>query len=114
MPKKQFLVLYRSDMEAMKKMMAEASAEDRKKGTEAWMNWMRAHQADLADMGAPVGKNMSVTANGSTDSSNDIGGYSVIQAESKDAAAKILSDSPHLQMKGASIDLMEIIPVGAN
>ncbi len=105
---KKFLALYRMDMEAMKKMMAESSPEDRAKGMEEWKTWMAAHQADMADMGGPTGKNMKVTKDGATEESNDLGGFTVIQAESIEAAAKLLADNPHFSMPGATIDLAEV------
>ncbi len=106
---KKFLVIYRMDMEAMKKMMSEASAEDKQKGTDEWKTWMEAHHADFADMGGPTGKNTQVTATGATEVSNDVGGYSVIQAESKEAAVAMLAGNPHFSMPGSTIDLAEIV-----
>ena len=39
-------------------------------------------------------------------------GYSVVQAESHDAATKIFGkDHPHLQMPGAWIEIIEIMPM---
>ena len=38
---KKFLVLYRMDMAAMKKMMETTSAEDKKKGMDEWGMWMK-------------------------------------------------------------------------
>jgi hypothetical protein len=109
---KKFLVLYRMDMDAMKKMMETASKEEREKGMGEWKTWMQAHIADFADMGGPVGKNSSVTASGATEMSNDLGGYSVIKADSKEAATAILADSPHFKMPGATVDLMEVTQMG--
>ena len=43
------------------------------------------------------------------DTRNDIGGYSIVQADSQEAAAKIFADSPHLSMPGASAEVMEIM-----
>jgi len=109
---KKFLVLYRMDMVAMQKMMQETSAEDRKKSMGEWAEWMKENAAMFADSGAPVGKNMQVSSSGATQVSNDIGGYSIVQAESADAAAKLLAGNPHFQMPGATIDVMEIMPMG--
>jgi hypothetical protein len=109
---KKFLVLYRMDMEAMKKMMEGASKEQRDAGMQEWKDWMMAHKGDLADMGGPTGKNMQISASGAKDMSNDLGGYSVIQAESKEAAAKLLVDNPHFKMPGAVIDIAEIVSMG--
>ena len=110
---KKFLVLYRMDMAAMKKMMEETSKEEREKGMKKWGEWMKKNMPIFADVGGPTGKNMQVTAVGASQVSNDIGGYSIVQAESVAAAAKLLASSPHFQMPGAIIDLAEIVPMGA-
>ena len=109
---KKFLVLYRMDMAAMRKMMETTSKEEREKGMKEWGEWMKKNMAIFADMGGPTGKNMQVTPSGMTQVSNDIGGYSIVQAENAEAAAKILGGSPHFQMPGAVIDLAEIVPMG--
>ncbi len=109
---KKFLVLYRMDMAAMRKMMETTSAEDRKKGMAEWGEWMKKHMADFADMGGPTGKNTEVTKAGAAEMSNDVGGYSIVQAESKEAAIALLAENPHFSMPGAVIDVMEIVPMG--
>jgi hypothetical protein len=109
---KKFLALYRMDMEAMKKFMTESSEEDRKKGMMEWATWMKAHAADFSDPGAPTGKNTQVTASGAKEMSNDVAGYSIIQAESKEAAVALLADSPHMKMPGATMDVMEVVNMG--
>lgn len=108
---KKFLVLYRMDMGAMRKMMSE-NPEMGKKGMEEWGMWMKNHAGDFADMGAPTGKNSEVSASGAMEKSNDIGGYSILQAESQEAAAAILKDNPHFKMPGATVDLAELMPMG--
>ena len=100
------------DMDAMRKMM-EQNPDMGKKGMEEWGVWMKKHVADFADAGAPTGKNTEVSASGAVEKSNDIGGYSILQAESKEAAAAILKDNPHLKMPGATVDLAEIVQMGA-
>ena len=99
------------DMEAMRRWMAE-NPEMGKKGMEEWGVWMKNHMADFADMGAPIGKNTEVSASGAVEKSNDIGGYSILQAESKEAAEAILKDNPHFKMPGATVDLAELMPMG--
>ena len=109
---KKFLVVYRMDMEAMKKMMETSTPEDRQKGMDEWKVWMQTNAGHFADMGAPAGKNTHITAQGATAMSNDIAGYSVLQAESMEAATAILLTNPHFKMPGATVDLMEITPMG--
>ncbi len=106
---KKFLVLYKAPIEEFQKLMANTNKEQQKKGMDEWTKWMQNHKADLADMGAPVGKTKQVMTSGVKDIKNDVGGYSVVQADSHDAAAKIFTDNPHFSIPGASIEVMEIM-----
>ena len=40
---------------------------------------------------------------------NQVGGYSIVQANSHDEAAKIFADSAHLMMPGAWVEVMELM-----
>jgi hypothetical protein len=110
---KKFIVLYMADPAAFETMMRNSTPEMQKKGMEAWMNWMGAHKASIVDGGAPLGKTKRVDANGAKDTKNGIGGYSVVQADSHEAAAKMFGkDHPHLQMMpGAWVEVVEIMPM---
>ena len=110
---KKFMVLYMADAAEFEKMMKNSTPETQKKGMEAWMHWMNTHKGSMVDGGAPLGKTKRVDAKGAKDAKNGIGGYSIIQAETHDAAAKIFGkDHPHLQMMpGAWVDIVEIMPM---
>ena len=109
---KKFFVLYKAPIEEFQKAMTKWTGDEREASMKAWKEWMTKHKAELVDGGAPVGKTKAVTSAGVADIKNDVGGYSIVQAESHDAAAKIFTDNPHLtQMKG-SIEVMEIMPMG--
>jgi hypothetical protein len=109
---KKFMVLYMADPAEFEKMMQNSSPEVQKKGMEAWMHWMTTHKDSIVDGGAPLGKTQRVDAAGTKDAKNGIGGYSVVQAESHDAAAKMFGkDHPHLQMPGAWVEIVEIMPM---
>jgi hypothetical protein len=111
-PMKKFLVLYMAKAADFEKMMKNATSDQQKKGMEAWMKWMGDHKASLVDGGAPLGKSKRVNAKGVSDTKNDVGGYSIVQAESAEAATKMFGrDHPHFQMPGAWIDVVEIMPV---
>ena len=57
-----------------------------------------------------VGKTKRVDANGALNTKNEVGGYSIVQAESHDAATRIFGkDHPHLQMPGAWMEIVEIM-----
>jgi hypothetical protein len=72
---------------------------------------MKKNLSSFADHGGPVGKTKRVAANGVSDTKNDIGGYSIVQAESYEAAAALFGDNPHLALPGATVEIMEIVPV---
>ena len=74
-----------------------------------WMTWMKSLGTAIVDPGAPLGKTKRVSALGVTDVKNDMGGYSVVQAESNEAAAKLFEGSPHLKMPGATVDVLDIV-----
>jgi hypothetical protein len=109
---KKFMVLYMAPSAQFEQMMKNATPEQQQKGMDAWMKWMNANKASLADGGAPLGKTKRVDANGTKDTKNEVGGYSIVQAESHDAAAKMFGkDHPHLHVPGAWIEIVEIMPI---
>ena len=109
---KKFVVLYMAAGPEFEKMMKNATPEQQKKGMEAWMKWMNANKISIVEGGAPLGKTKRVDSSGASNTKNEIGGYSVVQAESHDAATKIFGkDHPHLQMPGAWIEIIEIMPM---
>jgi hypothetical protein len=109
---KKFLVLYMAKGAEFEKMMKNATPEQQKKGMEAWMKWMGDHKASIVEGGAPLGKTKKVDLKGASDTKNDIGGYSIVQAETAGAATKIFGkDHPHLQMPGAWIEVIEVMHV---
>jgi hypothetical protein len=107
---KKFLVLYRAPAEAFAKAMKSTPAEQQA-GMQAWMAWGGKAQASLVDMGAPLGKALRVTPKDATPVSNDFGGYSIMQAESKEALAPVLEGHPHFMMQGGFIEVIEIMPI---
>lgn len=63
-------------------------------------------------MGAPLGKSLRVTKGGSSaPCPNDLGGYSILQAESKEALAQTLEGHPHFMLLDGSIEVIEMMPI---
>jgi hypothetical protein len=52
-----------------------------------------------------------VTPGGSSPMTNDLGGYSILQAESKEALAETLKGHPHFMMGDSSIEITELMPM---
>jgi hypothetical protein len=113
--KKRFLVLYlvpASVMEQWSKTepSQRKAAEEKMRGE--WGAWMSANGEMIINTDAG-GKTKRVTSNGVSDTRNDIILYSVVEAESHEAAAKSFETHPHLQIPQSSIEVMEIRPMGA-
>lgn len=103
---KKFIALYMAPIEEFDKIM-KSTPEEMKKGMDDWNKWADSHKENIADLGAPLGKNKRVTKDGVSSTRNEIGGFSIIQAESHEVAADIFKDSPHLTIPGAYIDVLE-------
>jgi hypothetical protein len=101
-----FMALYMAPAAATEEMMKTMTDADAQKEMAAWMAWGEKNKAAIVDMGAPLGKTKAVSASGVKDTRNDVNGYSVIEAESAEAAAKVFEGHPHLRMKGATIEIM--------
>ena len=110
MPK--YLVLYRSSVPATEQMGSDPEAAQA--GMALWMNWAGRVGNAMADMGSPLQSVGVVTASGSSAdvSSPVIGGFSVLEADSVDAAKKLLDDHPHFHAPGdPSIEVLEFLPI---
>ena len=107
---KKFLVLYKASGADFAKAMS-STPEQQKAGMDAWMAWGQKAQKAIVDMGAPLGKAIRVTPTGASATVNDLGGYSVLQGESKEAVAESLKGHPHFMMKDSSIEIVELMPM---
>lgn len=99
----------------MKEWMALPEAERKareKEGIAAWKAWVEKHHAAIVGMGGPLGKTKKVSASGIEDISNLISGYSVVRADSHEAAAKLFENHPHFtNFPGDSIEIMPVLPI---
>ena len=108
---KKFLVLYKASTAAFDQMK-QSTPEQQKSGVDAWMKWSKQSSHSIVDMGAPLGKSLRVSDNGKhAPTSNDLGGYSVLQAESKEALAESLKGHPHFMMPDSFIEVVEMMPI---
>jgi len=76
-----------------------------------WIRWMDANSAMIISTDAG-GKTKRVSSSGVSDARNDIHLYSIVEAESHEAAAELFKNHPHLQIPQSSIEVMEIRPMG--
>ena len=108
---KKFLVLYKAPTSGFEQMK-NATPEQQKAGMDAWMAWGQKAAKSIVDMGSPLGKSLRVTkSEGASPTTNDLGGYSILQAETKEMLAETLKGHPHFMMPGGFIEVVEIMPI---
>jgi hypothetical protein len=89
------------------------SEEEGAKIMAAWGAWMEQLGPALADAGAPTGSTATIAADGSTTDgggANPVTGYSLITADSLDAAIELAKGCPIL-LSGGSIEVGETFDV---
>ncbi len=80
---------------------------EEKKMRDAWNTWMADHGSMITETNA-AGKTKRVSASGVEDARNEIMLYSIVEAESHEAAAKAFEGHPHFGIPGATIEIMAI------
>jgi hypothetical protein len=114
---KQFLAVFVGSGDSPRRKAWDAMPEAQQKaktkeGIEAWGAWAQKHQASIIVMGGPLGKTKKVGPNGITDISNHMGGFTVVQAESHEAAAKLFEKHPHFSIfPGDGVEIMPVLPI---
>lgn len=112
---KNYLVTYLGSAGAQDKWktMDEGKRKQREKaGKEAWGEWAKRNEKSIADQGSPVGKTKRISAQGIADTRNQIAAYTIVQAESHEAAAKLFENHPHFTIfPGDSVEVMECLPM---
>ena len=103
------LVLYNAPMSAAEQM-ASATREQMQAGMDAWMAWAQRTGEALVDFGVPLGSSKTVAPDSVSEGTSQATGYSILQADSLDAAAKMVQEHPHLQTPGAKIEVLELLP----
>jgi hypothetical protein len=107
---KKFLVLYKAPTTSFEQMM-KATPEQQKAGMDAWMAWGKKAGSSVLEMGAPLGKSLRVTKTGGSPTKNDLGGFSIMQAESKEALGEALKGHPHFMMPEGFIEVVEMMAI---
>jgi len=104
-----YLVLYRASADAVAQM-ANTPPEQAQAGMEAWMQWAGKAGPALVDLGAPLASVAVIGSDGGT--GLPIAGFSVLEADSKDAVTQLLHNHPHSQMPGpTAIEVLEFQPI---
>jgi len=111
---KKFLVLYRIPTHVIDAWMKTEESERKRQEQEMmqeWGKWMGKHGSMIASTEVAA-KTKLANASGISDFRNDIHMTSILNADSHEAAAQIFKDHPHFVIPEASIEIMELKPMG--
>jgi hypothetical protein len=114
---KRFMAIYIGTEAALERSKWNQLDEDKRKareaaGMKAWMEWGTVHAASIVEDGGPLGKTKRVAPEGVSDIKNVMAGYTVVQAESHEAAARLFDNHPHFTIfPGDSVEIMECLPI---
>ncbi len=112
---KQFLAVYTGAPDAMARWNQLSDAERQQRGMagmKAWHDWVDRHTQDIVELGGPLSRTKRITKDGITDIRNQLGGFTIVRAESQEAAARLFLDHPHFSIfPGDGVEVMEIMPV---
>ena len=83
-----------------------------REGMAAWGAWVEKHQAAIVSMGGPLGKTKKVTQRGVEDRANEMGAFTIVRADSHEAAAKLFEKHPHFTIfPGDAVEIMPVLPI---
>ena len=112
---KKFLAIYVGTSGALDEWnkLSEGQRKERSDaGMKGWMDWGTTHSGAIVDQGNPLGKTKRATPEGISDTKNSMTAYTIIQAESLEAAAKLFENHPHFTIfPGDSVEIMECLPL---
>ena len=82
------------------------------KGMQAWGDWMTRHAAIVVEPGGPLGRTKKVSNVGVEDVRNNLSGFTIIEADSIEAAAALFKDHPHFTIfPGDGVEIMPVMPI---
>ena len=100
---KRFLAVYLGTEASMNasgwNALSEAERNERHQaGIKAWHQWVEDNQASILEVGAPLGKTLRASKRGVDTTKNELTGFSVVQVESHEEAARLFENHPHFTL----------------
>jgi hypothetical protein len=112
---KKYMAVFSGSPDAMAQWQSLDEAERKRReaeGMQAWKQWVEKLGDTIVDQGAPLGKTKRVTEGGIADTRNNLAAYTVVQAESQEAAARLFENHPHFAIfPGDGVEIMECLPL---
>jgi hypothetical protein len=103
-----FMILYRAQTSS-RDQIANATPEQIELSGQAWRAWATKVGYALADLGTPLAHTTQVGPG--APAGDGVCGYSILEAGSADEVGTLLDGHPHLAIPGASIEVLELIPI---
>jgi len=104
-----FMLLYEAPRRA-EDVMANSTPEEMEAGMTEWLAWKdRIGGDDVLEWGMPVQARAHLDGGGTSPSTSQASGYSILTADSLDDAVAMAADHPHLKQPGTSIEVLELI-----
>ena len=99
-------------MTAWNALSEEARHAKMQEGMAGWKAWVDKHQAAIVGMGGPLGKTKKISDSGIEDISNLMSAFTVVSADSHEAAARMFENHPHFTIfPGDSVEVMPVLPI---
>lgn len=104
-----FMFLYKGPVTPVGQFTEEQSARQ----TAAWNQWMAKVGPALVDGGQPFAARTSLVDDGTTTEASDLNGYSIVEADSLDAATALAVGHPFLSEGNGrfSLEIFELAPL---
>ncbi|MCX7894011.1 MAG: hypothetical protein N2544_16790 [Burkholderiales bacterium] len=114
---KRFLAVFTGSPEAMAawEKLPESERQQRQSaGMAAWKQWVNDNSPSILEMGGPLSRTKLVSKSGISDIRNHLAAFTVVQAESQEAAAELFLNHPHFTIfPGEGVEVMEVLPIPA-
>ena len=112
---KQFLAIYTGAPAAMS-LWNELPEQERRSrqaaGVVAWKRWAEDNKKSIVAMGGPLGRTKRIAREGINDVRNNMSAFTIVEAESHEAAARLFVNHPHfIIFPGDGVELMECLPI---
>ena len=116
-PTDTYLAVFLGSKTSAKRKAWDALPEDQRRkkeqeGIAGWKAWVEKHQGAIVGMGGPLGKTKRVAQHGIEDVGNEMGAFTIVRAESHEAAAKLFENHPHFTIfPGDRVEIMPVLPI---
>jgi hypothetical protein len=99
-------------MESWGKLSPKERERRETEGLQAWVAWMKKQDKSILDGGSPLGRTKRTNRKGIANVRNELTAYTLVEATSHAAAAKLFRNHPHFMFfPGDSVEIMECLPI---